>query len=321
MKRTIYILAITLVMAIALGGVSVSADYEADNLTRGGTSPVFEAADTTPDTAESACADGETATDVDSTASTPEADSTAGAEDESDGMEYTEDGGTADGVVDTENAGDVTAPERSDGTPADTADGTTDGTAGAEDNTTDGAADAVDNTTDGAADTDVKNPFEVMFEAVKDYATEIFCSLSLACSLILAYCYKRGLIPLLSSGLNSLSGVVKSVKESTERGEGETRELSKIVTERLTEAENALDIITASVTDLGARLDELKEDKDEKAEMKIILGAQVDMLYSIFMTSALPQYQKDEVGARIASMRQALGIAPEAKGGAAVEGE
>ena len=160
-----------------------------------------------------------------------------------------------------------------------------------------------------------------MFEAVKYYATEIFCSLSLACSLILAYCYKRGLIPLLSSGLNSLSGVVKSVKESTERGEGETRELSKIVTARLTEAENALDIITASVTDLGARLDELKEDKDEKAEMKIILGAQVDMLYSIFMTSALPQYQKDEVGARIASMRQALGIAPEAKGGAAVEGE
>lgn len=273
MKRTIYILAITLVMAIALGGVSVSADYEADNLTRGGTSPVFEAADTTTDTAENAGADGETAMDVDSTASTPEADGAAEAGD-----------GTTDGA-------------------ADFADG------------------AEDNTTDGAADTDAKNPFEVMFEAVKDYATEIFCSLSLACSLILAYCYKRGLIPLLSSGLNSLSGVVKSVKESTERGEGETRELSKIVTARLTEAENALDIITASVTDLGARLDELKEDKNEKAEMKIILGAQVDMLYSIFMTSALPQYQKDEVGARIASMRQALGIAPEAKGGAAVEGE
>ena len=31
------------------------------------------------------------------------------------------------------------------------------------------------------------------------------------------------------------------------------------------------------------------------------------MLYSIFMTSALPQYQKDEVGARIAKMREVIG--------------
>lgn len=273
MKRIIYILAIALVMAIALGGVSVSADYGADNLTRGGTNVTFDAQEAPEDTAENGSTAAEV-TDGESIATTPT---------------Y---GENTDGAVDT-----------------------TDG------KNTDGAADSNDKSEDGADKTDGGNPFAAMFEAVKEYATEIFCSLSLACSLVLAYCYKRGLIPLLTGGLNSLSGVVKSVKESTERGEGETRELAKIVSARLTEAENALDIITASVTDLAARLDELKDDKDEKAELKIILGAQVDMLYSIFMTSALPQYQKDEVGARIAEMRHALGLTPAPKGGAAVEGE
>ena len=38
----------------------------------------------------------------------------------------------------------------------------------------------------------------------------------------------------------------------------------------------------------------------------VCLISQVDMLYAIFMSSALPQYQKDEVGARIKEMREEL---------------
>lgn len=368
MKRIIYILAVVMAMAIALGGVSTSASYTADNLTRGGTCAVLDAGQS-PEIGEESMADGvETVADGAETVADGAETVVNGTENSAQGVEENvpADGAGGDTVDKGANSPDASADTAGDGAPVNEAapadgagenvtpdvpdentdksgdvsqnggiseengtnsdaDSTIDNAVDGEgENNTAGDADGVESDADGeaneAGDTEPQNPFAMMFDTVKDYATEIFCSLSLVCSLVLAYCYKRGLIPLLTGGLNSLSGVIKSVKESTERGEGETRELAKIVTARLCEAESALDIITASIGDLSARLDALSEDKQEKEQMKVILGAQVDMLYSIFMTSALPQYQKDEVGARIAAMREALGLLP-AKGGAAVEGE
>ena len=40
--------------------------------------------------------------------------------------------------------------------------------------------------------------------------------------------------------------------------------------------------------------------------MRTILAGQIDMLYSIFMSSGLPQYQKDEIGEKIKEMREEL---------------
>lgn len=316
-------------MAIALGGVSVSASYTADNLTRGGTYATLEATES-PEIAEEGVADGEgNVADVEAAGGNTEAVTDGEAETGPAAGENNPTAGEENGALDDgENnptAGEengalddgVNNPEGTDENTDKSGDVSQNGGISNEA----GVESDADVEANEAGDTEAANPFAVMFEAVKDYATEIFCSLSLVCSLVLAYCYKRGLIPLLSGGLNSLSGVIKSVKESTERGEGETRELARIITARLSEAESALDIITASIGDLSARLDTLSEDKREKEQMKVILGAQVDMLYSIFMTSALPQYQKDEVGERIAEMRGALGLSSPLKGGAAVEGE
>ena len=38
--------------------------------------------------------------------------------------------------------------------------------------------------------------------------------------------------------------------------------------------------------------------------MKALMSAQIDMLYDIFMTSSLPQYQKDAVNKRISEMKE-----------------
>ena len=40
--------------------------------------------------------------------------------------------------------------------------------------------------------------------------------------------------------------------------------------------------------------------------MRLVIEGQIDMLYAIFMSSALPQYQKDEIGERIKLMREVL---------------
>ena len=110
----------------------------------------------------------------------------------------------------------------------------------------------------------------------------------------------------MTNGISAISGAVSRIKESAERGEGKTDALSKIVFERLTDAESCLDGIGKSLIELEERLDDIKADKNEGKLLRTVMSAQIDMLYSIFMTSQLPQYQKDEVGERIAKMKEAL---------------
>ena len=44
----------------------------------------------------------------------------------------------------------------------------------------------------------------------------------------------------------------------------------------------------------------------ERQTIRTVLLGQIDMLYAIFMSSALPQYQKDEIGIKIQEMREEL---------------
>ena len=44
----------------------------------------------------------------------------------------------------------------------------------------------------------------------------------------------------------------------------------------------------------------------ERETVKLLLEEQINMLYTIFLSSSLPQYQKDEIGVRIQSMREEL---------------
>ena len=48
------------------------------------------------------------------------------------------------------------------------------------------------------------------------------------------------------------------------------------------------------------------EARREKKQLRLLADAQIDMLYNVFMSSALPQYQKDAVGERIAKMKEAI---------------
>lgn len=254
MKRIIYIIAVITAVCALLGGVSVAASYEEENLTRVGAFIGYteENADVEPPQSDENAALGESA------GGTPVPD----AEDNE---------GEKVGVTTEENG----------------------------ENGTQGPT--------NATESDKKdNPFATAFSAVKGYATEILAALTFIGSLILAYAYKRGLIPLLKSSISAISGTVAKVKESAERGEGKTDDLALTVTSRLSDAELILDEITETLSTLESTLDGIKSDKDEVARLKVIMSAQVDMLYAIFMSSALPQYQKDEVGRRITEMREAL---------------
>jgi hypothetical protein len=153
----------------------------------------------------------------------------------------------------------------------------------------------------------VENIFELLFEDVKMHAGEIFSALALIASLILAYCYKCGLLPIVQNALNAISGILTGIEKGADENSKASSEAIGALRSRIECAEGMLDRLSENVTlvseDLKARTNAVLGAE----ETRLILSAQVDMLYDIFMTSALPQYQKDAVGERIAAMRGALG--------------
>ena len=142
------------------------------------------------------------------------------------------------------------------------------------------------------------------------WATEIFCAMTFIGSLILAYAYKKGLIPLVEKTLVSIGGAVSKIREKTESGALATEKLGEDLLARLEDSET---VIKALVDRIGSMNDDLASvksselERNEKSnELSVIIMTQIDMLHDIFMTSALPQYQKDAVGERVAKMKEAL---------------
>ena len=155
-----------------------------------------------------------------------------------------------------------------------------------------------------------ENLFTAIFNQVKSYATEIFCAMTFIGSLILAYAYKKGLMPLIEKTLISIGGSVAKIKERTESGAIATEELGASLTAKLETSEVVINNMIEKINEMNQELSQIKtselERTDSCKELSIIVNTQIDMLYDIFMTSALPQYQKDAVGERVAKMKEML---------------
>lgn len=152
--------------------------------------------------------------------------------------------------------------------------------------------------------------FDKLYTEVSEYAGEILCALAFIGSVVLAFAYKKGLMPIVKSSLvtigNAMSKMKDSVNKNAERGEEMNREIA-----------SGLDGAVKVIQTLGERIDALEKslterlaDKDETARereaLSIIMTSQIDMLYEIFMSASLPQYQKDAIGEKIAKMKGAL---------------
>lgn len=155
-----------------------------------------------------------------------------------------------------------------------------------------------------------ENVFTTVFLGVKEYATEIFCALTFTGSLLLAYAYKKGLLPLVESTLVSIGNAVSKIKERTEASEESSLAIASSISNELNKAQDLIKNLTKRVDVMSEAITEVKDGEllknRENQSLCIIVGAQIDMLYDIFMSSALPQYQKDAVGERVAKMKEAL---------------
>ena len=154
------------------------------------------------------------------------------------------------------------------------------------------------------------NFFEKVYEEVMGYTSEILCALTFAGSIGIAFAYKKGLLPLVEGSLVAIGNAVTKIKESTKENTEISSQLGESITGRLTETQELLMRLSERIGTLENTLGgSIKSESDARLEMgqlRLVVDAQIDMLYDIFMSSALPQYQKDAVGERIAKMKGAI---------------
>lgn len=144
-----------------------------------------------------------------------------------------------------------------------------------------------------------KNLFDEIYAAIELNADKILSALAFVGTLIVGVTYKSGLLPLLRDALTKIKGAIDGVKADGEQTRAET---------------------DATLSYIGHSLDEIREELDgikwqyesydqlvkERNALRTVIEGQVNMLYAIFMTSALPQYQKDEIGEKISEMKEVL---------------
>ena len=157
---------------------------------------------------------------------------------------------------------------------------------------------------------DEESFFGKVYDELSEYATEILSALTLVGSLTLAVAYKKGLLPLVERSLVTIGNAITKIKDTASESAKQSTAMSLGIENKLTEAVTTLDSLREKVLELdkslSKRIKDEGETEREREQLRIIAEAQIDMLYDVFMTSALPQYQKDAVGERVAKMREAL---------------
>ncbi len=152
-----------------------------------------------------------------------------------------------------------------------------------------------------------KTFFEELFRAFEDSASEILSALAFVGSLIIMLAYKKGLLPIVNDGLKAIKSGIKAINERSESFNEHAIAVCEGIDERLKRAENLAAAVLGSAESVESQLCEIKGANAENEKLKAVLNAQIDMLYEIFMSAALPQYLKDSVGERIGKMRAELG--------------
>ncbi len=151
-----------------------------------------------------------------------------------------------------------------------------------------------------------ENFFEIIYNELSLHIDKILAVLTFVGSLIIAFAYKKGLIPVIQTALTSMGTRVVELKESTEKSMGIASDSIVKVTEKLESAEQLITSLSDKLARLEKELDASKKDKEERAMFNTILLTQVEMLYDVFTSSSLPTYQKEIVGEKIAEMKKAL---------------
>jgi len=159
---------------------------------------------------------------------------------------------------------------------------------------------------EGEVTKEEENVFASIYEYLERNADKIFSLLAFLGAIILSFAYKKGLFPFVEKAMTALSGAVKSLKEETEKSNKGTDSFMEELTKKLAISETVLSEFGQKLSSLEEKLSEAALLKDKNEEFRLVMLAEVEMIYDIFTSSSLPDYQKEKLGEAYLKMKRAL---------------
>ena len=151
-----------------------------------------------------------------------------------------------------------------------------------------------------------QNTFSEIYELILNNSDKLFSLLAFISSLVMVFAYKKGLIPIINTGLSAIRKSTDTFEKSAGESLIKAEESLNFLTSKFASCINTLEDISDCVDKLSERLDAIEEDKDSAKTFKTVMLSQIDMLYEIFMKSGLPQYSKDALGEKVAQMKKSI---------------
>lgn len=162
---------------------------------------------------------------------------------------------------------------------------------------------------DTAAPTETEeadNLFFLFYERLGAHLPEVFSALSLLSACLLAFCYKKGLLPLLHDGLGAIGSVTKDFGKAVEKCAEESKEICENANNSIQFIKEFAESMQNSIKEIEDKLDDASMQKSEGERLRLLMEGQVELLSDIFLSSSLPQFEKERVCKRVEQMRAAL---------------
>ena len=150
------------------------------------------------------------------------------------------------------------------------------------------------------------NAFAALYGMAAENADKIFALLSFAGTLMLAFIYKKGLLPALSGAVSRLSEAAGRVAEESDENRKGCEANTAMLRDGIGELSGALASVTDNLERIESRIGVIEQRGGDAEAIKRILACEVDMLSDLFLTSSIPEYQKENVTKRISDMKREL---------------
>lgn len=160
--------------------------------------------------------------------------------------------------------------------------------------------------TGAEAATAEQSAFALLYEQLGAHLSEILSALCVLSGLLLAFCYKRGLLPLIKNGLSAIGAATKEWGKSAESFGIEAKQICENANSYVQTLGEKTDEIEKHLLAIEERLKAFEGLCNDSERVKDALGGQMEMLLEIFLSSSLPQFEKDRVSLKLDALKRSI---------------
>lgn len=159
---------------------------------------------------------------------------------------------------------------------------------------------------EGTPDPPAQNVFTALYDFFLSHSAQFFSLLSALCAALIALCYKKGLLPLIKTGLGAIVNQGEHNDEKTSVIIEKADEMIGNVKDHLQISESSAEEMRLAAEQVRKIGEDFSSDRERTDLLIALIGGQIDLLADIFLSSSLPVYEKERIGERVAVLK-ALG--------------